>query len=1135
MAIDQHGVPRMLYGAGAPAAPAASATTTALIHVKRLAPAWGVRELPELEGIGEVAVGGGSIVRVSQRIDGLAVEDGELHAYVGPKGELIAVSGQLVSAEIMREPARFVDDDVAAVSRALQNNYGVAFDRAALVSRPSSDGSTFVSGQSGSLTVQLARVRRMWHRVDDRLIAALVTETYASKSSSTNGDAFLTVTAADTGRLLGHHSLVADAAFTYRVFAEDTGERHPYDGPLADYTPHPTGAPNGMIPPVVASKLVMVDGLNHPAGGAADPWLPAGATDTHGNNIDAYTDVNAPDGLSGNDFRASTTTAGLFDRSFDFTASPLVTPYQQMAGITSLFFTLNWLHDFWYDNGFTEAAGNAQADNYGRGGVAGDAIRAEAQDNALGGSRNNANMSTPSDGMPPRMQVFVWSGKQDLTVTASPNNRAPATGSAAFGLQDFDVSGALVLADDGTAPASDACTALTGNLTGKIVLLDRGACSFKSKVLRAQQAGAAGVILANNQGTAPMTMGEDAMLTTPISIGTISVSLAEGTALKADLAAGAVTVALHRKAGNELDGTLDASVIGHEFGHYLHHRLSTCDTALCGAMSEGWGDFSALLLVARAGDMFTGAYPMAIYSTQSFAGDPAYFGIRRAPYSSQPSINALRFHHMSDGAELPTTHPLQPSGNNAEVHNAGEVWASMLWDGYVALQLASPGQFEAVRRKMGQYVVAGLLMTPPQATPTETRDAILSAVRAVSVADHDVLAAAYARRGFGSCAVSPDRASTTFTGIVDSTELKGNAVAGAITAAAVIDCDGDGIVDGGETGRIVLPISNRGPVSLTDVTVTVTSQTAGVTVTSAPFQIANLAAYGSLNVTAEFKLDGSPTEVLAGNFSIEIVAANSCVSTQTVPVVLRLNVDDVASSSATDTFDSGTSPWVAATNGPPAWKLARESALDGVWHGDDVGAPSDSSLTSPMLTADATAPLTVTFKHRYKFEGSATAAYDSAVIEISTDGTTFKDVTSYTGVDPHYTGMVAAGPSGNPLAGRNSFVGSNPSYPATDTITLDFGTQLAGKTFQLRFRIGTDEAASAPGWDLNDVAFTGIVGTPFPAQVVDNGSCEPPGPMDPDSKDDGDGGCCDAGPLRACNLGVALGVLGLVLRRRRRR
>ena len=52
----------------------------------------------------------------------------------------------------------------------------------------------------------------------------------------------------------------------------------------------------------------------------------------------------------------------------------------------------NWLHDWWYDSGFNEAAGNAQLDNFGRGGVDGDPLHAEAQDGYPGGSRNNANM-----------------------------------------------------------------------------------------------------------------------------------------------------------------------------------------------------------------------------------------------------------------------------------------------------------------------------------------------------------------------------------------------------------------------------------------------------------------------------------------------------------------------------------------------------------------------------------------------------------------------------------------------------------------------------------------------------------------------------------------------------------------------
>ena len=48
-----------------------------------------------------------------------------------------------------------------------------------------------------------------------------------------------------------------------------------------------------------------------------------------------------------------------------------------------------------YQYGFDEAAGNFQANNYGRGGSGNDSVLAEAQD---GSGTNNANFTTPADG-----------------------------------------------------------------------------------------------------------------------------------------------------------------------------------------------------------------------------------------------------------------------------------------------------------------------------------------------------------------------------------------------------------------------------------------------------------------------------------------------------------------------------------------------------------------------------------------------------------------------------------------------------------------------------------------------------------------------------------------------------------------
>ena len=830
IAIDEQGIPRLLSGSAAmPALAAADATTAARQHVERLAPAWSVatNAVPALESLGEVKLPGGTIVRLRQTIDGVPVDaasGGELRVMVRKDGSLVAASGKLISAATAHpQIASFSKQtDASAIARAVSDLYKVSFPTSTLAASTataslaagSSSGTRFLTGQAGQVNVSLSRARKVWFPDGKQLIAAWSVEAYASNARSTTGDAFRTVIADDDGRVLSRTDLTSDLAYTYRVFAEPTGELHPFDGPIVDVTPHPTGVPNTVpFPAFVTPNLVTVDGLNHPGGSATpDPWLVAGKTETIGNNIEAYTDINPPDGLTFGDFRATITGPTTFDRTYNTAISALSGQDQQMAAITQLFYTFNWLHDFWYDAGFTEAAGNAQNLNFNRGGEDRDAMNVEAQDGANNTppSRNNANMSTPQDGFPPRMQVFVWTGAEDRTLTIG--SRTPPSGPAAFGATNVTVTADIVLANDGDATPTDACAPLTISATGKIVLADRGSCSFKTKALNAQNAGAVGVIIGNNAASAaPPSLGEDATITTPITVVVVSVLQSEANQIKADLLAGPVNATIHRGVlGPELDGSLDTTVMAHENGHYLHHRLTQCNTTLCSAMSEGWGDFSALLVSARAGDNFAGAFAAAIYSTKSFPADPVYYGIRRAPYSTNPAINGLSFRHMAAGAPLPPL-PFNASGVNNEVHNAGEVWAEMLWEGYAALQSQPGANFDEVRLKMRQYVVSGLLLAPTNATPTETRDSILLAARAVSVTDHDILAAAYARRGFGSCAVSPPRDSVQFTGIVESTEVKGNLAAGAPTIQTVTSCDADDVLDGGETARITVPVVNNRP------------------------------------------------------------------------------------------------------------------------------------------------------------------------------------------------------------------------------------------------------------------------------------------------------------------------------------
>lgn len=75
-------------------------------------------------------------------------------------------------------------------------------------------------------------------------------------------------------------------------------------------------------------------------------------------------------------------------------------------------------------------------------------------------------------------------------------------------------------------------------LSGKIALINRGTCTFKRKVLNAQNAGAVGVLIVRQDNGDPFTMGNDSSITNPITIPAQLTVLSVGTLLRERLASG---------------------------------------------------------------------------------------------------------------------------------------------------------------------------------------------------------------------------------------------------------------------------------------------------------------------------------------------------------------------------------------------------------------------------------------------------------------------------------------------------------------------------------------------------------------------------------------------------------------------
>lgn len=384
-------------------------------------------------------------------------------------------------------------------------------------------------------------------------------------------------------------------------------------------------------------------------------------TITRGNNVYAYEDqanANAP-GFSPD---------GGDSLYFDFPVNFAAPPIQSMpAAVTNLFYMNNIAHDVFYQYGFTEAAGNFQVNNYGRGGIGNDEVRAEAMD---GGGTNNANFSTPPDGQRPRMQMYLWPQasqsnglKVDSPVTAS-YPLVPAAIGPQLSLNP--VSGQLILMNDGSADSTLGCQTTQQNLQGKIVLIDRGSCTFANKILNAQQAGAIGVIVANNVAGNPIAMGGSGA---GINIPSGMTTLGAGNALKSLLNQHTAVFVTLSDSSISFDSSFDNGVVLHEYGHGISIRL-TGGAANSNCLNnqeqagEGWSDLFGLFFTTTSSNT---ALQRRGIGTFLIGQNTNGQGIRQAPYSTSTIQNNLTYDNIKT-ASIP--------------HGVGTVWATMVWEMY---------------------------------------------------------------------------------------------------------------------------------------------------------------------------------------------------------------------------------------------------------------------------------------------------------------------------------------------------------------------------------------------------------------------------------------------------------------------
>lgn len=1073
--------------------------------VKAVAPTFRLRD-EALTSLTEPVVHRGGfgpiLARATQRIEGIDIFRSGLNIVLSPTFEPVAASG-LVASNLARI-GRF---ELEARS-ALETAHMALTGREAAFVRLDEDNDYERFSSTVVQLAQPARAKHVYYPTKDGLEAAWYVELMLAE-----GAARSFVISATTDRVLFSNDLVRHDAYSYRVWAS-TATKVPMDGPQSNSAvPLVVAGRSGFQPTYVSQELVTLQ--NFPFS-KNDPWLLPGATTTAGNNVRAYSDVVRPNGLTANsaDTAAATTSASTFDYVYDTGTSAGTTPGAVKAAVTQMFYTTNFLHDWYYDAGFDEKSGNHQSDNFGRGGKARDPLLAETQDYS---GRNNANAAVPADGASPRIQMYLFGGptKASLVVDSpAPNAGTKKVGTAGqFGKDSFTLSGTVALAaDPGGVDPNDACES-TSSLAGKIAVVHRGNCAFVVKAQNVQAAGAVGVIIVNmadsNEPGTPPFMGGTA---SDVNIPALSLNFADGKAL-VNAAASGVTVTMNREASQDLDGALDNGIVSHEWGHVLSGRLiadgNGLNTNQAGGLGEGWGDFSALMLMVREEDAlvpanagWTGVYPSASYT--SAVGNDFYFGIRRVPYSTDMTKDPLTFKHISNGIPLPTNVPIsfgEDGSFNSEVHNTGEVWATMLWECYASLLSSGHLSFGEAQDRMKRYFVSSLKLTPPSPTLLEARDALLAAAYATDPRDFDLFWKAFAKRGAGVGAVGPAKDSQDNKGVKESFAV-GN-VASLVSLDFKDDaltCDHDGILDEGEVGTLEVTIRNSGAGTLSETKATFSSRSpnvkfvGGEEVKFDPFK-----PFESKTAKVKVAIDGvaepQPVTIDVHVDDPSLLAKSAL----TIALPVRHAVDEVADSSTVDTVETSATTWRVTgqdrTGGSAKWARVQRGS-NHVWFIPNAGEPADHQLTSPMFEVPGNA-FTLSWKHRWSFESSVEDKkdYDGGVVEITTDnGKTWEDISVYGDID--YNVKLENDPRTTMvLKGRKAFGHESPGYPDQwVATTVNVTLETSGAQAKVRFRHGADDNSASVGWEIDDISVVGLSAAPFGSFVPQRDECDANGP-----------------------------------------
>jgi extracellular elastinolytic metalloproteinase len=774
-------------------------------------------------------------------------------------------------------------------------------------------------------------------------------------------------------------------------------------------------------------------------------------TITRGNNVHAYLDEFDNDTPSAPEPDGGDNLQFIFDFDPDAEADNL-----KDAAVVNLFYVNNRFHDLLYRFGFDENSGNFQDNNYGKGGLGGDYVHAQAFD---GGGQNNANFSTPADGGTGRMQMYTWSAGENLRLEINSPIEIGGifeTGKASFG-PDMDTNvrqGKVVIAQDDSNKPNLGCSDMvnSADLNGNIALIDRGICEFGSKVLNAEDAGAIAVLICNVEGVNGGT-GEEVLEMGPgdegdeVSIPSLFVKKSTCDLIKVAIQNNSevnVTMGLQQIPGpDRRAGSFDNGVVIHEYTHGLSNRLtggpdnSSClynadvngDGSADGEqMGEGWSDFYALAFTTEPGDQGSDARGIGTYATgQKVTGG----GIRHYPYSTDINISPVTYDFIKT-----TNVP----------HGVGEVFAAALWDLYWEMIEIYDFDPEWKDEESGNYR-AMLLITDAMKMQAcnpgflDGRDAIIDADFVNFQGEHECLIwEVFARRGMGYYAEQGDP--FDHRDGIENFDAKPQCIAELKISDKTVT-----MVEPGESISIQATAINHKTELLTGVKLEETL----------PDGLSYVAGSASVPATVE-----------NGILILEIDTLNSG-EEKNISYDLKTDAGIFSKQNFYDDMEEDDGNWFGLNNvGFDTfweWDEQQSNSGSGSWYVEESPAESDLSLImlyEPIVIAgDAPA---LSFYHSFNTE----VLNDGGFVEYSLDeGTTWNQFSAEDFIMNGYTGPLSY--STISIPGLEAFYGNSNGF-IKSYIDLSF---LSGQEVIFSFRYGTNDNTIAnalnPGWFIDDV------------------------------------------------------------------